>query len=312
MTNLEFLDMRRLTSLIVFLTAPLVASSAHATIGVDALGEASWYLHVDFEEMKKGPAGTDVYAWFQAEIFDEIKKETGIDLGSKLEQLTAFGRTETDSVVVLEGNFPKDIEEKLMQGLQPEGVSKKSVAGKTYWQIGEQAYEGKKLKVELDKTDEVYVSFALPKQIVAAFDKKKIEAVLKKGGVSPKGTPGPNALFVLSAERNLLQAGANADVLDEEANWDSKLVSNTKQVALLVADSEGKLAIDAKLKARKPEMAESMANVIRGLIGLSYFSEDMEPGIASLLRSTKVNVADGILELSVVLDPKAFKDIVED
>jgi len=78
------------------------------------------------------------------------------------------------------------------------------------------------------------------------------------------------------------------------------------------ADIGGKIAVDAQLLATEAEMAESLASIARGLISLASFDEDMEPGVAEVLRSTKVNVKDSTLKISLAVDPEVFVTMLQD
>jgi hypothetical protein len=109
---------------------------------------------------------------------------------------------------------------------------------------------------------------------------------------------------VLSAERNLVQAGVKADELGDDVGWDSNILRNTKQAALLIADEAGKIAIEAQLVTTEKEMADSLASIVRGLISLQIFNDDLDPDVASFLQNTSVEVDDKTLKLRVALDPE--------
>jgi hypothetical protein len=118
-------------------------------------------------------------------------------------------------------------------------------------------------------------------------------------------------LFVLSAERNLMQAGARTDEFDDDGDWDSNILRNTEQAALLIADQAGKIAIEAQLVTTEAEMAESLASIVRGLISLQVFNDDMDPDIANFLQNTDVDVDGNKLTISVVLDPEVVVAAIE-
>ncbi len=59
-------------------------------------------------------------------------------------------------------------------------------------------------------------------------------------------------------------------------------------------------------------MAQSLASIVRGLIALSAFSDNMEPEIAEFLRSTKVDVVDNMLKVSVTLSPEIVVSALEE
>ena len=118
-------------------------------------------------------------------------------------------------------------------------------------------------------------------------------------------------LFVLSAERNLMQAGARTNEFDDDGDWDSNILRNTEQAALLIADQAGKIAIEAQLVTTEAEMAESLASIVRGLISLQVFNDDMDPDIANFLQNTDVDVDGNKLTISVTLDPEVVVAAIE-
>ena len=86
---------------------------------------------------------------------------------------------------------------------------------------------------------------------------------------------------------------------------------NTEQAALLVADESGMLAIAAQLVSTDANMAEAIGGIVNGLIGLQALNGDLDPEIKSLLRNTKVQVRDRVLEISTVLDPDVVVGVLE-
>ena len=49
-------------------------------------------------------------------------------------------------------------------------------------------------------------------------------------------------------------------------------------------------------------MADSLASIVRGLISLQVFNDDMDPDIAEFLQNTSVEVEDNKLTVKVALD----------
>ena len=123
------------------------------------------------------------------------------------------------------------------------------------------------------------------------------------------------AIFVLTAESSLIQAGIDADEFDdgdEEGGFKSNVLRNTKQLALMVADVAGQIAIEARLIATEPEMANSLAGIVRGLIGLAALSGDMEPQVSQILQNTEVEVEDTTLKVSVTVSPDTVISALEE
>ena len=99
---------------------------------------------------------------------------------------------------------------------------------------------------------------------------------------------------------------------DDDGGFKSNILRNTKHAALMIADVAGKIAIEAQLITDKPEMAESLASIVRGLIAMAAFSGEMDPEINEFLQSTKVDVTDHQLKVSVTLSPEAIVLALDD
>ena len=119
---------------------------------------------------------------------------------------------------------------------------------------------------------------------------------------------------MLTAERSLVQAGLNTDGFDtdDDEGFKSNVMRNTKQVAFMLADVSGKLAIEAQLLASERETAESLASIVRGLIALQIFSDDMDPEVAEFLRGTRVDVNGTLLKVSVALSPASVAAVLDE
>ncbi|MBT8100605.1 MAG: hypothetical protein KJO82_12690, partial [Gammaproteobacteria bacterium] len=72
--------------------------------------------------------------------------------------------------------------------------------------------------------------------------------------------------------------------------FQSNILRNTKQVALMIGEAADKLSIEALLITTEAKTAQSLASIVRGLVALQAFSEDMEPGVSEVLQSTRVDV----------------------
>jgi hypothetical protein len=90
-----------------------------------------------------------------------------------------------------------------------------------------------------------------------------------------------------------------------DGGWQSNILKNTEQLAVMIADAAGKIAIETQLIATEPAMAESLASIVRGLISLAMFSEDMDPEVAEFLKGTTVAVDGTALKIKLALDPES-------
>lgn len=119
-------------------------------------------------------------------------------------------------------------------------------------------------------------------------------------------------MFVLSADRSLMQAGINASEFDYDDDWSSNVLKNAKQVAVLVADEGDSIAVEAQLVTTEPEMAASLASIVRGLISLQAFSDEIDAELKGVLNSTQVDVDGSSLRIRVDLDPDVVIATISD
>ena len=168
--------------------------------------------------------------------------------------------------------------------------------------------------VDVDGIDKQgFFSFAVKNKLIAASSEEQLKALLDNGGKITGSKSHDGALFVLTAERSLIQAGMDTEGFeDDDGGFKSNILRNTKHAALMIADVAGQIAIEAQLITEEPETAESMASIVRGLVALMAFSDDMDPEISNFLRSTKVSVSDNMLKVSVTVSPEAVVMALDD
>ena len=313
--------MRILRLLIVgpLLMLPGFASAAVAPDSVPAT--STWYFHADFEEMRTSDAGKHLYGWLQREVFEDIHDDAGIDLDKEADRITAFSDEENGAVVLLEGKISQESKDKLLAvAADAETVETLEHKGKTFYfaegdghdHDGDDDDDG---DIEINSFENgVYFTFALKDRLLATSTREKMEALLESDGKLPRRKTTNGTLIVLSAEKSLIQAGMQADQVDNDGDggWQSNILRNTEQVAVLVADVAGKIAVETQLIAKKPEMAESLASIVRGLISLTMFSDDMDPEVSEFLQGTSVDVEGSKLKISVAVDPEMLIAALDD
>ena len=289
---------------------------ALATADVGGIPDsATWYFHADFDAMRDGKSSRGVYDWLNAEVFEEIRGEVGIDFDQEAQRLTAFSSAGEGPVILLDGKISQDTKDKIMAIAAADGeLQTFKSSGKAYY-----FFDGDRdgadtgdIDIDIESLEkEAYVSFSLKDKIVITNTHDQMKALLANNGKIKSTKTDKNSLFVLRAERSLIQAGVNADEMDDD-DWDSKILRNTKQVAVMMADLGDKLGFEAQLMANEPEMANSLASIVRGLIGLQAFNDEMDTEIAAVLQSTKVDVSGSTLKLSLSLDPDTVVSALED
>jgi hypothetical protein len=300
----------RLIFFVLLFCVPVAAQSGVAVS--DFPGNTVWYAHADLEQMRTAASGKDLYSWLNGEVFIEIHKEIGIDVGKETDRITAFADSEHGSVIVVEGPVSKESKDKV---LAIAAVDRKlkllNSGGRNYYQFGDTDGES---GTDLDALEDGgYFSFDVKDKIIVTSTEEQMKALLGSNGKLAGMGEHSNALFVLTADKSLVQAGLRTgELADDDDDWDSNILRNTEQVALLIADSNGLIAIEAQLVSSEPGMAKSLGSIINGLIALQAFNSELDPKIVSVIQNTKVEVKDSTLSINTVIDPAVFITLLND
>ncbi len=119
------------------------------------------------------------------------------------------------------------------------------------------------------------------------------------------------ALIVLRGEKSFVQAGMQTNDIGDDLGWDSNMLRNTEQLALLVSDQKGLLAVEAQLVANEEEMANSLASIVRGLISLASFNDEIDPELTEFLNGATVDVDGATLNVKVTMDPEVLVNAID-
>jgi hypothetical protein len=298
---------------VLLLALPGLALAELTASGLPAT--SSWYFHADFDEMRGSEAGRPIYDWLQREVFADVREDAGIDLDKEADTITAFSAVESGAVVSIEGNISQETRDKLLAlAAGAEEFDTLKHKGTTFYYAKGDGH-GKNGDIQVDSFDNgVYFTFALKDRILATSSREQMERLLDSKGSLPERKSDRGTLIVLSAEKSLIQAGIKADQVEDKGDggWQSNILKNTEQLAVMVADAAGKLAIETQLIATQPEMAESLASIVRGLISLAMFSEETDPDIAEFLKGTSVDVDGSSLNIKLALDPESVVVALDD
>jgi len=304
----------RIFRIVLALLLATIPSSVLAEISIDKVPSAAvWYFHADFEAMRSGEAGRSLYDWLDSEVFGELRDEIGFDLGKEANQVTAFAVAENGVVVVIEGGISQTSRDKILAIATLAGdMQTLESDGKTYYYAEDRDGEHDD-ETDIGSIDDAaYFSFALKNKIIVTSTAEKMKSLLSSNGKIAAPQKHEGALFVLSAERNLMQAGINTDELGHDNDWDSNILRNARQVAVLVAEEGAEISIEAQLVTTEPEIARSLASIARGLISLQAFSDDLDPEARELLNKTNIEVDGSSLRLRITLDPDVFVAAIAD
>ena len=300
---------------ILFLAIVLPACATADLSTEDLPGDAVWYVHVNMAELRGADGGRPIYAWFEREVISEVREEIGIDLSEEVERLTAFADNDGGPVIVVEGNISELLAGELLTRVREEAdVDERSHRGNTYFQVGDE--ESNESPVSLERfEDGGFFSFAVEGKIIAAASEDRLKALIDSNGRIAGAAAHADALFVLSADKSLVQAGIRTDEFaddEDDDDWGSEIIRNTEQIALLVSDSAGRIAIEASLKSKTAEMARAIGNIVNGLISLQAFNSEMDSNIRSVLQNTRVDIDDTLLSINTVLEADVLVSILDD
>jgi len=106
-----------------------------ATADVDGIPDsATWYFHADFDAMRDGKSSRGIYDWLNAEVFEEIRGEVGIDFDQEARRLTAFSNAGEGPVILLDGKISQDTKDKIMAIAAADGeLETFKSSGKAYY-----------------------------------------------------------------------------------------------------------------------------------------------------------------------------------
>lgn len=298
----------------ILLVSLLLAFPALAAANAaDVPSNSTWYFHVDFERMKTEEAGVALYNLLRDEAFEKAKNEVGIDLAKELNRMTAYSLEGQGPVILFEGNISQVTKDKLMVLIAADGdIEPFQSSGKMYYQFGDDtgddenggkvSFKGDDIDISIDALkDEAWISMGLKNKVLITASESQMQELLANDGKIAGSRSHNGALMVLTAEKTLMQAGLNSAALNDndDSGWDSNILRNTNQVAFMMAAVADKLAIEVELVTTEADVATSLASVVRGLISLSAFSDDMDEDMASILQNTKVKTEGSNLSISL-------------
>lgn len=281
----------RLFVVLVFLSPGITL----AGIGPGELPESTrWYLHADLVEMRDSKVGRELYGWLDKEFFSDLREDLGIDIGPETDRVTLYSQGEEDAVLAVRGRFSAATREGVLTLAEREArVDEREADGKTYYQLGETG----------DGEFDGYFSFAVDGLLLFTSEAVTMETLLANGGDIEERRTAVGTLLILTADRDLMQAGIRSDAPGSDS-WESRLLKHTREAAFVVADRDGLAEIEARVVAIDPAMAASLGGIVGGLIGLQAMAADEQPAIAELLSKTKVTVSDGILAVTALVEPE--------
>lgn len=319
--------------LLVLLIAGTPPVAGAAVSAADLPGGTIWYMHADLEQMRNTESASPIYDWFDDEVIVEIDDEFGISLEDEIDSVTAFSDANTGTVIVVEGPLSKNFRDDLLNKITIEALVRDfEHDGKNYFHVSDededdddsndddeaddaneerQQHDNKPFD---DLEDGVYFSFAVNQKLIVTSREEQMKALLESDGKITGSGSVDGAMFVLTADKSFVQAGLRPDGMSDDGDddWESNIIRNTKQAALLISDSGGQIAVVAQLLSVDEKMASSIGGIVSGLIALQAFNSELGPELQSLIQNTKVTVTENLLSISTVIDPDLVVSILND
>ncbi len=276
-----------------------------------------WYMHADLKAMRTTESGSRIFIWFDDEIGEDVREDLGIDLSNEVDSITAYSGPANGTVVVSEGPLTRESQERLlaMATLESDGeIDILEYKGMIYYHAGDENDEDHRNDEPFeDLEDSAWFSFAIDGKAILTSTERQLKALLDSRGEIAGAGSHDGALFVLSADKTFVQAGIKADNLaSDDDDWESNILRNTKQAAILLADKDGMIAIEAQLVSTDPKMAQAIGGIVNGLISLQALNSDLDPEIQDLIRNTRVEVKDNTLSINTVIHPDVVTQVLSD
>jgi hypothetical protein len=299
----------------VLLIAGLTCAMAQAASlnSSDLPTDSNWYVHVNLELLRNSNVGRQFVLETLDEALDEIQSELNIDIRNEIEGITVFGGQlpvkgdrMSDGAVILHGPINEDTRAALMPELERKGakVSTSYVNGLAFYTIENEddglRYEdaaGQMREAHWDNSEVIYFSFGNTQTLITSNLEMMQTFLSANGYLGGFERVDADALLVLQADRALLQGGANTSVEINE-DWDSSVLKNVDAVAVVVAEDNDGVQIDAQLTANSAEVAMSVRNIVEGLVALKALS-DSDGAMGDVLRNVRFQNEGSVLHVSV-------------
>ena len=165
-------------------------------------------------------------------------------------------------IIVIEGNISQETEDKVVAMGAASGSLNRHGSGKqAFYHIQDDDdvdFDGDDISIDVDSFDNgAYFSFAVKNKLIVTSKREQMEALLANKGRFEGVRSERGQLFVLSAERGLIQAGARTVDFDGNGSWDSNILRNTEHAALLVRQTR-RLPLVLGMAARAHARARQM------------------------------------------------------
>jgi hypothetical protein len=294
---------------VLLITALFCVVVQAASLGNNDLpAGVNWYAHVNMDLIRNTEAGRHLMQKTVDEALEDIEDELGVNIGDEIEGITLFGSKlpVNQGAVLLHGSISAESQSAIMARLDKEstGVFATESGGMTFYSVpegeGSMSYtdeDGQEEDVSWGHNDELFFSFGATQTMITHSMDIMLTFLDSGGMLASLDSIDPGALVVLQADRALMQGGANTG-LEIGDTFDSSVFNNLESVALVVAEENGGLNINAELSANSPEVAMNVRNIVEGLVALKAL-EGADDDVGAILRSIRFESDGDILRVFI-------------
>jgi hypothetical protein len=294
---------------VLLITALFCVVVQAASLGNNDLpAGVNWYAHVNMDLIRNTEAGRHLMQKTVDEALEDIEDELGVNIGDEIEGITLFGSKlpVNQGAVLLHGSISAESQSAIIAKLDKEstGVFATESGAMTFYSVpegeGSMSYtdeDGQEEDVSWGHNDELYFSFGATQTMITHSMDIMLTFLDSGGMLASLDSIDPGALVVLQADRALMQGGANTG-LEIGDTFDSSVFNNLESVALVVAEENGGLNINAELSANSPEVAMNVRNIVEGLVALKAL-EGADDDVGAILRSIRFESDGDILRVFI-------------
>ena len=278
-----------------------------------AAHDSSFYLSVNLDTMRDGAASKPLYRWFQQEVLDDVREELGVDLIDALNGVSIFGTGANQvPVLVLHGDIPRSARDHVVDTVFSEKgkVELKTAHGRNYYEFAELDldWDGVENRFGQDH-DALLIAFGDRGQSMVTPDPEIMDRFLRDGALAVSEMS--SELMVLEAERPLARGGVNNRKGSPRGGpWESRMFRQVERFGLVISDEDDAVSLTLEAESATPELAEAMANLVRGLVSLKVLSQDTDPDL-EWLGALEITTRDRITRMQARVPAESLVSILD-
>lgn len=293
------------------LFAGLHVGTASAEISPqDIPPDSKWYIHVSLAAMENNEAGATVLDWLNDEVTDEIEEDTGLQPLEEVDEVLLYGDGDENFVMRIVGELSDEALERIREQIDSvDDVTTRNDGWGEYY-----IFEDADREMQIDSgevninTDTIYASMARDNALIVTSNADLLAAEVR--GV--RG--GNNNVLILDGPNPFIQIGVNTDELGASGtfDFDSDLLRKTSKVALMIGSTGDAFDFQTLITATDPQVTDSMANIVRGLIGLQTLSGEIPQPVSDIINSLRVESDSTGMSIKAYVAPDQLKALLED